>query len=170
MRTRMTIAAVVACAALAGLLYLVFHDTNGGGASKGAFELPPTNVAAAPFAMFRATRISVGDRCLRVLVADTESRRNQGLRAVTALGHYDGMLFVNDRDTDARYTMAQTLAPLDIVFFDRNGAPVSNTSMRPCPHGTDATCPTYASSRKYRFALERPAGSSGGGALGGCAA
>ena len=165
----MTIAAVVACAALAGLLYLLLRDTNGRGAA-GAFELPPTSAAAAPFAAFREARVAVGDRCLRLLVADSESRRNQGLRAVNSLGSYDGMLFVNDRDTDARYTMARTLIPLDIVFFDRNGAPVSNTSMRPCPHGTDVTCPTYASSRKYRYALERPAGAAGGGTLGGCSA
>ena len=165
----MTIAGVVACAALAGLVYLVLRDTKGGGGA-GAFKLPPTSAAGAPFAAFRATRIAVGDRCLRVLIADTDSRRNQGLRAVTSLASYDGMLFVNGRDTDARYTMAETLIPLDIVFFDRNGAPVSSASMRPCPDGTDASCPTYASTHKYRFALERPAGTSSGGALGGCAA
>jgi uncharacterized membrane protein (UPF0127 family) len=165
----MTIAAVVACAALAGLLYLVLRDTNKGGASDGAFVLPPTTAAAKPFEAFRATRIALGDRCLRVLVADTESRRNKGLRAVSSLAPYDGMLFVNRRDTEARYTMAQTLVPLDIVFFDGDGKPVGDRSMRPCPDGTDASCPTYASGRRYRYALERPAGASGSGALGGCA-
>jgi uncharacterized membrane protein (UPF0127 family) len=165
----MTIAAVVACAALAGLLYLLVRNTNEGDAA-GTFQLPPTSAAAAPFASFGVTRIALGDRCLQVLVADTEPRRNRGLRSVRSLAPYDGMLFANERDTDARYTMARTLIPLDIVFFDRNGEPVSSASMRPCPAGTDATCPSYASSRKYRFALERPAGSSGGGALGGCAA
>jgi uncharacterized membrane protein (UPF0127 family) len=163
----MTIAAVVACAALAGVLYLALRGNGDAGA--GTFRLPPTTTAAAPFALFRATRVGLDDRCLRVLVADTDALRNQGLRAVTSLGAYDGMLFVNDHDTDARYTMADTLIPLDIVFFDRNGAPVGNASMRPCPDGSDATCPTYASRRKYRYALERRAGAAGSGALGGCA-
>ena len=165
----MTIAAVVACAALAGLLYLVFRDPHGGGGG-GAFRLPPTVGAVPPFTAFRATQVAVGDRCLRVLVAETDSLRNQGLRAVASLEPYDGMLFVNDADTNARYTMAHTLIPLDIVFFDRDGAPVGDASMRPCPRGTDATCPSYGTDRKYRFTLERPAGSTGGGALGGCAA
>ena len=169
MRTRMAIAAAVACAALAGLLYLVFRDPNNGGGG-GAFRLPPTVGATPPFEAFRATRISVGDHCLRILVADTDSLRNQGLRGVTSLDPYDGMLFVNERDTDARYTMAHTLIPLDITFFDRDGEPVGGTSMRPCPNGTDATCPTYASERSYRLALERAAGAASGGTLGSCAA
>ena len=168
MRARLTIAAVVACAALAGLLYLVFRATRDG-ADAGAFRLPPTAVASAPFTAFRETRVAVGDRCLRVLVADTPTLRNEGLRAVTSLAPYDGMLFVNDRDTNARYTMADTLIPLDIVFYDRDGAPVGDASMQPCPTGTDATCPTYASGRKYRYALERLAATPGGGALGSCA-
>ena len=41
--------------------------------------------------------------------------------------------------------------------------------MTPCPQGTDAACPQYASKHAYRYALEQPAGSSSSGALAACA-
>ncbi len=69
--------------------------------------------------------------------------------------------------------MANTPMPLDITFFAANGDPVDQTRMAPCPDGTDATCPEYASKAHYRYALERPAASGSGssgasGALGAC--
>ena len=41
--------------------------------------------------------------------------------------------------------MANTPLPLDIGFYDADGAPINRTTMEPCPEGTDATCPIYAS-------------------------
>jgi uncharacterized membrane protein (UPF0127 family) len=66
--------------------------------------------------------------------------------------------------------MARTRIPLDVTFFDREGQPVDTLRMNPCPNPDDANCPAYAARRPYRYALERPAGASGGGALAGCAA
>jgi uncharacterized membrane protein (UPF0127 family) len=168
-RARSAAAAVVAACALVGLILLVARVRT---ADDGTGHLPfaSTSPAASPFGTFSEARVAVGGVCRRVLVASTSAQRSQGLRGVTALGPYAGMLFVNAADTNARYTMAGTPMPLAITFFDAGGKPVDGTEMTPCPQGTDATCPEYASHKRYRYALERPAGSapSASGSVGAC--
>ena len=67
--------------------------------------------------------------------------------------------------------MSRTPLPLDITFYAADGTPVSSTRMTPCPDGTDATCPTYASGGRFRYALETEAGSGASGApIGSCPA
>jgi uncharacterized membrane protein (UPF0127 family) len=163
------VAAVVVACALVGLVVLALHARSDDG--TGRLRFATTTQAVAPFDGFSEARVAVGGDCLRVLVASTPEQRTQGLRGVTDLGPYAGMLFVNAGDTGARYTMAGTPMPLTITFFDRNGTPVDRTEMTPCPNGTDATCPEYASSKRYRYTLERPtAAPSASGTLGPCAA
>ena len=164
----MIAAAVVALVALGGILFFgarVLDDDD----SDAPFSLAPTTRAAAPFEQFDEAMIAVDDDCNRLLVARTDTQRVQGLREVTDLGPYDGMLFVFPAETDARFTMSNTPLPLDITFLDANGKPVDTKTMQPCLDGSDADCPVYASKGPYRYALERPAGS-GGGAISSCAA
>ena len=168
-RGRLAIAATVAAAALAGIVVLAVVEWRGPNESAG-LRLPTSSTAAPPFRAFGESRVAVGGRCLRVLIAGTTEQRVQGLRGVRSLGPYDGMLFVFPSSTDARFTMAETPLPLDIGWYASDGTPVDRTRMTPCPHGTDATCPVYASHRRYRYALEQRAGQLGSGALGACAA
>lgn len=162
-------AAVAALAALVGMIALVVH-IRANESGIGHLNFASTTRARDPFADFGESRVAVGSRCLRVLVASTPGQRGQGLRDVTALAPYDGMLFVNPSDTNDHYTMANTPTELDITFFSAKGVPVDETRMTPCPHGSDATCPEYASKAPYRYALERPASSSpASGSLGACA-
>ena len=162
----LAIAAVVAVAALVGMIVIVVGTR---GSSDARVPFGEATAAAAPFAGFGAARLSVGGRCLRVLVAATAAQRARGLRDVQSLAPYDGMLFVNRGDTDTRFTMAKTRLPLDITWYEAGGEPVGHAQMAPCPAGSDATCPTYASPRRYRYALERHAGATGGGTLSACA-
>jgi len=171
-RERKAVAAVVVLCSLAGLVFLVAR-VRGGENGTGALAFASTTPAVAPFSDFSEARVAVGGDCLRVLVASTPDQRTQGLRGVTSLGPYAGMLFVNAVDTTARYTMAGTPMPLAITFFDSHGRPVDSTQMTPCPNGTDATCPEYASDGRYRYSLERPASAgsvNATGTLGACAA
>jgi uncharacterized membrane protein (UPF0127 family) len=169
-RARKAAAALVAVCALVGLVLLVVHSRSGDDGT-GHLRFASTSPAAAPFDAFEEARVAVGGKCLRVLVASTPEQRTQGLRGVTSLGPFEGMLFVNESDTGARYTMAGTPMPLAITFFDASGRPVDTTRMTPCPSGTDSTCPEYASRKRYRYALERPATAAPvTGALGSCAA
>jgi uncharacterized membrane protein (UPF0127 family) len=96
-------------------------------------------------------------RPLRVAVADTEAQRREGLRQVTSLAPFDAMLFVFDRDTRVAFTMADTLIPLSIGFYDSTGQPVGRLEMTPCV-GTDSTCPTYDIGHPIRYALETESG------------
>jgi uncharacterized membrane protein (UPF0127 family) len=161
---------VLAACALIGLIVLVVHAGSGDNGT-GQLHFASTRPAVAPFEAFSEAHVAVGGNCVRVLVAATPSQRTQGLRGITSLDPYAGMLFVNAVDTNARYTMAGTPMPLTITFFDADGRPVDSTEMTPCPHGSDATCPEYASRKRYRFTLERPTSApSTTGNLGPCAA
>jgi len=169
-RVRVVAAVVVALGAL-GTAVVVVARIRSDESGSGHLSFAATQPAAAPFGEFSEARVAVGSRCLRVLVASTPGQRTQGLREVTSLAPYDGMLFVNPAETTARYTMAGTPTPLDVTFFSARGVPVDDARMTPCPQGTDATCPEYASKDPYRYALERPAGSQAtSGALGACTA
>jgi len=166
----MAAAVVVALGALAAMIGLVVH-IRAGENGTGRLGFASTSAAAAPFTEFSEARVSLGERCLRVLVAASPAQRVQGLRDVTSLGPYAGMLFVTRTDVQDHFTMAQTPMPLAITFFSSSGAPVDTAQMVPCPHGSDASCPEYVSKSRYRYALERPAGSApASGTLGGCSA
>jgi uncharacterized membrane protein (UPF0127 family) len=168
-RARIAAALVVALGALTAAVVIVVGIRSDESA-VGRLGFASTTAAPAPFADFSQARVAVGGRCLHVLVATTENQRVQGLRGVRSLP-FDGMIFVFPGDTDAQFTMAETPTPLDITFFAKSGAPVDRTEMTPCPKGTDATCPAYASRKRYRYALERPPGSAAAsGTLGPCAA
>src|ERR1700741_3462431 len=94
--------------------------------------------------------IAANERCLTVVVADTDNERNQGLRDVTDFGAYDGMLFVFPNDIDAQFTMANTPTPLDIDWYRADGSYVSSEQMTPCPEGNDGSCPLYGATDEYR--------------------
>ena len=167
MRGRLAVAIAIAVAALAGIVAILgYVSTRGSGSGRVPFTT--TTQASPPFSEFDEGRVALGSRCLRVLIAVSENQRVQGLRNVTSLGPYEGMLFAFPSDTSARFTMASTPLPLDIIWFAADGSPVDAARMNPCPNGTDATCPTYVAKRRYRYALERIAPSSGGGRLGPC--
>ena len=94
-----------------------------------------------------------GER-LRPELALTDEQRARGLmnrRKAPA----DGMLFVFPAPTRSGFWMKNTRVPLDIVFFDAYGDRVRRLAMKPC---TGDPCRIYVPGRRYRFALELPAG------------
>ena len=124
--------------------------------------------AQAPFEGLTEAQLALADKCLLVAIADQDAERVEGLRDALDLGPYDGMIFVYDEDTSARFTMASTPLPLDIGFYAADGASINRLRMEPCPEGTDSTCPTYASDGPFRYALELPAGAGANGPIGPC--
>jgi uncharacterized membrane protein (UPF0127 family) len=113
--------------------------------------------ASAPFAGLTSTRVTVGDRTLDVVVADTESERETGLRRRSDVGDYDGMLFAFPSPSTVGFTMSTVPVPLDIGFYDASGRLVDRLRMEPCT-GTDQSCPVYRAPRPFSYALETPAG------------
>ena len=144
---------------------VVYFALNDGEASqrvpRGATEVRPSRD---PFPGLTEATIAVGQKRLRVVIADDEGERYQGLRDISDLGPYDGMLFIYD-DTDTRsFTMSTVPVALQIGFYDENGRRVNSFRMRPCPRGID--CASYPSEVPFRYALETFAGQLPAGRLG----
>lgn len=102
---------------------------------------------------FSQRRILIGDRCLRVQVADTPEERAQGLKNRDSLGEFNGMLFQFQETTMSAFTMSEVRFPLTIGFYDETGVRVDAQDMEPCPKG-GSECPLYRSKAPYRNALE----------------
>jgi uncharacterized membrane protein (UPF0127 family) len=111
--------------------------------------LLPVGATAADGTFPRAT-LKLDGKTFRPELALTSDQRSLGLmhrRRAPA----DGMLFVFAENTTGGFWMKNTLVPLTIVFFDRDGARVRRLSMKPC---RTSACPIYNPGKAYRFALE----------------
>jgi len=123
--------------------------------------------AGQPFRGLTQADLSVGGRCLRVVVADATDELVQGLRGRDDLGTYDGMLFAYDEPTTATFTMSTVPVPLEIGFYQPDGAPVSRRHMTPCPRA-EASCPSYSAGSSFQYALETLTGELPNGELSPC--
>jgi uncharacterized membrane protein (UPF0127 family) len=132
-----------------------------------ATSLRAATPADAPFAGLTATNLAVGDRCLRTVIADTESERVEGLRRRSDLGSYDAMLFVFPEPSSVGFTMSTVPVALDIGFYDADGTRGSSRHMLPCPKAENQ-CPVYTADGTFSFALETLGGKLPPGSLSGC--
>ena len=105
---------------------------------------------------FSRSVIEVAGAPYTVAVADTSDEQARGLMGVEDVSPLDGMLFVFEGERLRSFWMKDTLIPLDVAFFDKDGFLVSQTTMAVCP---DEDCPSYSSQEPARYALETPAGS-----------
>jgi uncharacterized membrane protein (UPF0127 family) len=168
-RARFAIAVALAVSSLVAMAVIVMLALgNDDEPAPATFPFGTTKPARAPFEGLTAGRVALGDDCLDVVIADSPLERSDGLRDRTDTDPYDGMLFVYAADTDLRFTMSGVAEPLAIGWYAADGTPLDRTRMEPCPEGSDAECPTYASEEEYRFALETAPGQLGPGPLGSC--
>jgi len=120
----------------------------------------PFLAACSPSASFPTETIALtGRESTRITVeaeiADEPSEHERGLMGRTVLPEGTGMLFVFGEERTLSFWMKNTLIPLDIIFFDADGAFVSGMTMTPCE---EDPCPVYASSEPASMALEVPSG------------
>jgi uncharacterized membrane protein (UPF0127 family) len=120
--------------------------------------------ASSPFPTLTQTELGVGNRTLRVVVADSDSERELGLRQRRDLGSYDGMLFAFPAASSDAFTMSTVPVALDVGFYDDGGRLVSRRRMEPCA-GSESQCPLYRADHPYRYALETLAGALPSGSL-----
>jgi uncharacterized membrane protein (UPF0127 family) len=140
-------------------------DARPSGAIAAALRDP--SPAAPPYTGMTEIALGIDGDCKRVVVADDDTERGQGLRGRRATAPYDGMLFVFDGPTDASFTMSGVPVPLDIGFYGADGQPVSRLRMEPCAEA-EAECPAYRSDDEIVYALETEAGALGSGSLQAC--
>ena len=115
-----------------------------------------TSACTPPVTELPTADLTVGGNELVVAVADNIRTRSAGLRGLESLpAGIDGMLFVFDRPRITSFTMEDTLIPLDVWFFDDDGALVGSDVMEPCP---DGDCISYQPEVAIRWALETPRG------------
>lgn len=167
----MTVATALALVSAIGIGVIVVQFVTRG---SGRASLPSgyaVRAAHAPFAGFRETDIRVNERCARVVVADTEARREQGLRGhgtPGSWGEYAAMLFVARDDTTTAFTMAGVTAPLEISWYTADGKRLDGAHMDACPDRDESHCPLYRSRRAYRLALETAGGFPSGAQIAPC--
>jgi uncharacterized membrane protein (UPF0127 family) len=132
--------------------------------------LPQAVPAVAPFKGLSEVHAAIGyDHCLRLVVADSPDARVAGLRGHSKdLGPYDGMLFVFQGPSEGAFTMAGVTDPLDIAFFENDGARNSTRAMKPCPDKAENECPVYRADGPYVFAVETRGGELPSGPITAC--
>ena len=114
-----------------------------------------TRSEEAPGAVFaRGTvTISTGEETVAVSVeiAETAEQRERGLMFRPSLPDDAGMVFLFPEEVSGAFWMKDTLIPLSIAFFGRDGKIVEILDMEPCRSNP---CPTYDPGTRYRGALE----------------
>jgi uncharacterized membrane protein (UPF0127 family) len=105
------------------------------------------------------TRLLLSGHPVRAEIADADDSRARGLMFRTSLPADEGMLFVFDTELPLSFWMKNTLIPLDMLYFDRNGRLVS--IQRDVPPCRTAYCPSFPSEAPARYVLEMNAGRAG---------
>lgn len=86
-----------------------------------------------------------------VELAVTREEQQKGLMERTTLAEGSGMMFVFEQQQPLGFWMRDTLIPLQILYFDEQGAFVSASDMEPC---VTEVCENYYSAAPAKYALE----------------
>jgi uncharacterized membrane protein (UPF0127 family) len=159
---------------LAVVVVMVIDQVGGSDSTAGSgpvsAALRQQVAAQAPFEGLTEVHAAIGsDKCLRLVVADSEDERVAGLRRNSAdFGPYDGMLFVFQGVSESAFTMSDVVDPLDIGFFEQDGTRNSTRVMKPCPTKAETQCPVYRADGPYVYAVETKPGQLPSGPLTAC--
>ncbi|MGH2723345.1 MAG: DUF192 domain-containing protein [Actinomycetota bacterium] len=110
--------------------------------------------AASPEGFGRGTLVvatSEGEVRIEVEIADTTPKRVQGLRGRTSLPPEAGMVFLPERPERQLFVMEDTLIPLSVAWWDRDGRIFAIQDMEPCPA---EPCPLYGTGDESAGAVE----------------
>ncbi len=100
--------------------------------------------------------IKINDQLFTVELAVTQAERSRGLMHRESLAQNSGMLFIYHEPQIISFWMKQTLIPLDLLFFDKEGQLMElYRNIQPC---SATTCKTYTNKNPAHFALELRAG------------
>jgi uncharacterized protein len=133
---------------LAGLLLVTACGSSGPEA-----KAPGTLAPSGPFDVAELTLQGPGGQAVKVpvYVAAVPRARQRGLMGRTQLPAGAGMVFLYPEPVRESYYMKDTLIPLDIAFYDRQGKVVRVLEMDPCKADP---CPLYDPGVTFAGALE----------------
>lgn len=104
-----------------------------------------------PQALHFAQTIFLNQQAIKVAVLDTALEREQGLMWVTELPENHGALFVFEHEGEVGFWMKNTLLPLDILFFNKQGQLIKTIqAAQPCSKND---CPIFVA-KQVKFVLE----------------
>jgi uncharacterized membrane protein (UPF0127 family) len=101
--------------------------------------------------VFEQSRLTLNKTEYRIEIADTSSRRTQGLMYRKSIGEYDGMLFIFDSPGTHRIWMKNTPIPLTVLWLDEQARIVGIKSLKPCSR---MSCPVFGDEFRSRYVLE----------------
>lgn len=129
------------------------HAAVAAGAFLGVFLLFSANTHA-PQQKLNISGVYIGEKLIRVEVADTLEERTEGLSGRTGLAADEGMLFIFPEDGLHAFWMKDMLFPIDIVWLS-NDRVVTDIA----PSVSPSTYPaSFSPTTPVRYALELPAG------------
>ncbi len=104
--------------------------------------------------------ISVGSTALKVILADEESERKQGLSGKSSLPEEEGILFVFDqKDTFPAFWMREMLIPIDIIWINDGAIAKIDKNLTPPEKDTpDSALQLYYPDKPIDYVLEVNAG------------
>jgi uncharacterized membrane protein (UPF0127 family) len=127
----------------------------GGGGNGNDGEAERTTTASSTGPVFERGTVVLeserGDVELEVEIAETPVQQQLGLMHRETLASEAGMVFLFAKETRGGFWMKNTLIPLSIAFFDRDGRILRILDMEPCEADP---CPVFDPRVPYRGALE----------------
>lgn len=108
----------------------------------------------------KSKKVCYKEKCFQVEVADTESKREQGLMFRKKLDEGGGMLFIFKKEGIYPFWMKNTLIPLDIIWIgaDKKVVFVENNAA-PCHQ---ENCPEISPASNALYVLEISGGAAKG--------
>lgn len=107
---------------------------------------------------YSKAQFKIGKVPLTAYIADSDSKRSEGLMFIEKLPENTGMLFVFEHEQPLGFWMKNTLIPLSIGFFDKNGKLFDIQEMKPASSLMSLDVPTYRSNGIALYALEMSRG------------
>jgi len=135
---------------LLSLLGIIANNENLQLPAPSANTVNKANLVMIKTATVRLSNSTADTVTVTAEVADTESKRAQGLMNRSSLDNNSGMLFVYETEQQASFWMKDTLLPLDIVFIDANSN-ITNVSANTVPNNTSNI---YKSNAPVKYVLE----------------
>ncbi len=115
---------------------------------------------SAPQATSPSNEVKIGDKTIKVTLADNKEKRTKGLSGTTSLGENEGMLFVFDSENvSPAFWMKGMLIPIDIVWINDGKIVDIDKNIQVPKSGTqDEDLELYKSDIKVDYVLEVNAG------------